>query len=288
MKRIHFLKTVWSDIILLEQDNTYALIDTGYENQKEEIIQYLKERSITSLDFILITHFHRDHYGSLEALLDAIPIQTVYMKPYSGLDGKTATGQISDENYRQTEMNYYQKLCQTIQEKSNLVEITNSLKTINWNQIKLHLYNTDNKLKTIFEDPTHPYYHQYKISENFNSCGILLSYQNKKIYLASDLTDYETEEKNLVLCNYEIAKKIQTVDIYKSAHHGLDNCNTNDTLEQLLPLITITTNTKDYILNTSTYLTRMKQFRKDAKVYSTEDETIIINLDTMQINAYKN
>ena len=288
MKRIHFLKAVWSDIILLEQDNSYALIDTGYENQKEEIITYLKERSIKSLDFIFITHFHRDHYGSLETLLDTIPIQTVYIKPYSGLDGKTATGQLSDENYRQTEMNYYQKLCQKIKEKSNLVEITKTSKTISWNQIELHLYNTENKLKTIFDDMTHPYYQQYKISENFNSCGILLTYQNKKIYLASDLTDYKTEEKDLVCCNYEIAKQIQSVDVYKSAHHGLDNCNTDNTLKQLLPMITVTTNTKDYIMNTSTYLSRIKQFRKNAKIYSTEDETIIVNLDTLQITAYKN
>ena len=36
MKRIHFLKAVWSDIILLEQDHNYALIDTGYEKDKED------------------------------------------------------------------------------------------------------------------------------------------------------------------------------------------------------------------------------------------------------------
>lgn len=288
MKRIHFLKAVWSDIILLEQDHNYALIDTGYEKDKEEIIKYLKERSITSLNFILITHFHRDHYGSLEALIDTIDVQTVYIKPYSNLDGKTATGQISGENYRQSEMDYYQKLCKKIQEKSNLIEITSTLKTIEWKQMKLQLYNTDNKLKNIFENISHPYYHQYKISENFNSCGILLTYQNKKIYLASDLTDYENEEKELTLCNYEIAKQIKQVDIYKSAHHGLDNCNTDNTLKELSPFITITTNTKDYIIHTSTYLQRVKQFQKNAKVYSTEDETIIINLDTFQITAYKN
>lgn len=288
MKRIHFLKTVWSDIILLEQDQSFALIDTGYENQKEEIKTYLKERSISSLDFIVITHFHRDHYGSLEELLDFIPIQTVYIKPYSGLDGKTATGQISDENYRTNEMNYYHKICKKIQEKSNLVEITKTFKTISWNQIELHLYNTDNKLKTIFDNTTHPYYHQYKISENYNSCGILLTYQDKKIYLASDLTDYEIEEKDLVCCNYEIAKQIQNVDIYKSAHHGLDNCNTDQTLKELLPQITITTNSEDYIRNTSTYLSRIKKFKNDAKIYSTEKETIIVDLDTLHVSAYKN
>ena len=53
-------------------------------------------------------------------------------------------------------------------------------------------------------------------------------------------------------------------------------------------MITVTTNTKDYIMNTSTYLSRIKQFRKNAKIYSTEDETIIVNLDTLQVTAYKN
>ena len=103
MNRIHFLKAIWSDIILLEQDQSYAMIDTGYESQKEEIILYLKERNIKKLDFIFITHFHRDHYGSLKELLNKFHIDKVYIKAYSGLDGKTADGNIADNDYRKKE-----------------------------------------------------------------------------------------------------------------------------------------------------------------------------------------
>ena len=283
MNRIHFLKAIWSDIILLEQDQSYAMIDTGYESQKEEIILYLKERNIKKLDFIFITHFHRDHYGSLKELLNKFHIDKVYIKAYSGFDGKTADGNIADNDYRKKEMKRYQDLIQEIKNKSQLIEITEQINKITWKNMVLNLYNINNKLQTIFEDKNHPYYHQYKISENYNSCAVLLQYQNKKIYLASDLTDYPNEEKDLTMCNCKIAKKIGHINIYKSAHHGLDNCNSKQTLDILTPDITVTTNTKDYIKNISTYLSNTH-----SKVFSTENETIIINLDTMEIRAYKN
>lgn len=48
------------------------LIDTGtYEGAQERLIPLLRDRNITYLDYVLITHAHRDHYGGLKALLES-------------------------------------------------------------------------------------------------------------------------------------------------------------------------------------------------------------------------
>ena len=59
---LHFLKTTWSDIVILKNGNIVAMIDTGFEKQYETIKEYLDKMGIEKIEFILLTHFHRDHY----------------------------------------------------------------------------------------------------------------------------------------------------------------------------------------------------------------------------------
>ena len=82
MNKIHFIRAYWSDNILIESNGRFALIDTGYARDAERISKYLDEVGVKELDFILITHFHKDHYGSLPALLKRYPVGKVYMKKF--------------------------------------------------------------------------------------------------------------------------------------------------------------------------------------------------------------
>ncbi|MBQ4186702.1 MAG: MBL fold metallo-hydrolase, partial [Firmicutes bacterium] len=67
MNKLHFLRAVWSDIILVESNGLYGLIDTGFARAFPRIKDYLDRLGVKRLEFILITHFHKDHYGSLPA-----------------------------------------------------------------------------------------------------------------------------------------------------------------------------------------------------------------------------
>lgn len=285
MNRIHFLKTVWSDIILLESENHFAMIDTGYQHQLEQIKDYFKKLQIKELDFIIITHFHKDHYGSLEYLLDDYKIKTVYIKPYSGLDAFTSLGKIADDNYRHQEMEQYQHTITKIKEKSNLIEITPDIKSVSFCQFQIEFLNTQATIKNVFHDENSPYFHQYVVKENLNSCALLLTIHQQKIYLAGDLTDYEKDDERFSMANQKTASQIGKVAIYKSAHHGLDNCNHTNTLEILKPDITITTNYEAYIKDTSTYLERIRHINPDALVYSTEKQTIVLTITQNNITV---
>jgi hypothetical protein len=47
---IHFLKTIWSDMLILEENGHFAMIDTGMENQFPQIMAFLQERGAEKLD----------------------------------------------------------------------------------------------------------------------------------------------------------------------------------------------------------------------------------------------
>ena len=51
--------------IFLKSDDEVALVDTGYDGNFNEISDYLDKLNVKKISFILLTHFHRDHYGSI-------------------------------------------------------------------------------------------------------------------------------------------------------------------------------------------------------------------------------
>ena len=94
---------MWSDIIILQGEKETAFIDTGTADQFPMIRSCLDALGVQELSFILLTHFHRDHYGCIPALLDHYRVGKVYLKEYSGLDCTTAWGSPADDAYRASE-----------------------------------------------------------------------------------------------------------------------------------------------------------------------------------------
>ncbi|MEG1710879.1 MAG: MBL fold metallo-hydrolase [Clostridia bacterium] len=86
---ISFIDVGQGDCILIEfADNKNMLIDGGdYDKSDnkvaEKILDYLKARNVSILDYVLLTHTDADHCGSLDKVIqsDDILAKTVYM-PY--------------------------------------------------------------------------------------------------------------------------------------------------------------------------------------------------------------
>ena len=160
MMKMHFLKTMWSDIIILQGEKETALIDTGMADQFPMIQTYLDGLGIRDISFILLTHFHRDHYGSIPALLDRYRVGCVYLKEYSGLDRTTAWGTPADDAYRNSEEKNFRDMWELTQQKSRAVACEDLTK-IDFEGHEMRLFSVSNSMRTIYEDSAHPEtYHQ--------------------------------------------------------------------------------------------------------------------------------
>ena len=75
---IYFFNAGKADSILISSNGKYILIDTGEEELGSTILSYLKNHNITKLDYLIITHFDKDHVGSASSIIDNIEIDHVY------------------------------------------------------------------------------------------------------------------------------------------------------------------------------------------------------------------
>lgn len=276
---LHFLKITWGDIIILKSDDEVALVDTGYDGNFNEISDYLDKLNVKKISFILLTHFHRDHYGSIAQIVKKYDVEKVYFKDYSGLDKTTAWGTIADDNYRNNEMKKCLEIKKIILENSNLIQ-TENIKTIKFGDTELELCNNDNSIKKIYEDDNYKdSYHKILFSENQNSLAIFMKVNGINVFLGGDIFDREAIHPKANYVNYQIASSIkEKIDIYKVPHHGTINCNSDKALEIYKPKIAVITNEDEYLKNNSTIYDDLKRANKDVKILLTEKHNIVIKI----------
>ena len=76
-----------ADAILMTSDNYTVMIDTGEYKHREIIEEYLLSRDISVIDYLIITHFHKDHVGGAGAIIQNFTVSEVIVPNY-GKDSK--------------------------------------------------------------------------------------------------------------------------------------------------------------------------------------------------------
>lgn len=77
---VHFIDVGQADCELIELPNGKTmLIDAGNNDDGDLILDYLKELDITEIDYLIGTHPHEDHIGSLDTVIDNLKIGRLYM-----------------------------------------------------------------------------------------------------------------------------------------------------------------------------------------------------------------
>lgn len=277
--KIHFLEGIWKDIIILENKKNIAFIDTGYEGDYEQIKEYLKRIGKEAISFILLTHFHRDHYGCIPFLVKNYNVGKVYFKEYSGLDKTTATGKEANNEYRENERKKCEEIKNIVRNYSELIEVE-KINCIKFDDVVLKLFNNRNSMKEIYEDDSClEYYHKYSFNENQNSLAIFMKVNGVNIYLGGDVYDRNEFHDLANFSNKRAALLInEEIDIYKVPHHGTNNCNSKETLEIFKPKIAIITNEKDYLSSNSTIEEDLMRANKKVKILLTEKHNIVIDI----------
>ncbi len=79
-----FLKVGKADAIVLESGGRAMVIDTGEEDDGQELVDFLKNRNISLVDVLIITHYDKDHVGGADTLIANIPVARVLIPDYPG------------------------------------------------------------------------------------------------------------------------------------------------------------------------------------------------------------
>jgi beta-lactamase superfamily II metal-dependent hydrolase len=171
-------------ILLRSPEGKTALIDAG--PTKEGAIRVLKQKGITRLDLVAISHHHSDHYGGMEEVVRVL-------KPRYFL---------ASNSHHATRT--YLRLLQTVQDQGlTAIQPTAQPRKIELGSLEL----------TIF--PEAP---EDRREENNNSVGIRVKYGSFSMLLPGDS---EGPERRWWLQNHP--ELVQNCTILKLAHHGSRN-----------------------------------------------------------------
>ena len=81
---VHYLDVGQGDSIFIELPNAQSmLIDAADRNYGEGIVDYIEDCGYSQIDYLIATHPHADHIGSMSYVVDNMNIGSVYMPKVS-------------------------------------------------------------------------------------------------------------------------------------------------------------------------------------------------------------
>ena len=76
--RVTFFKAGKADAAVIQDAGAVVLIDTGLQKNADELIESLEALGVDKIDFLIVTHFDKDHVGGAAAILAHFDVGAVY------------------------------------------------------------------------------------------------------------------------------------------------------------------------------------------------------------------
>jgi hypothetical protein len=269
------------------------LIDTGWDREPiaARIHAAAVKAGISRIDYLIVTHFHLDHFGGAALLAKMMPIGTVFdngipdHNPDGVPDGGVFEGRI--QPYREFKA-----------ERREVIEPGQSLPLRQSDEaapVRLRCMGAHRHFFHGPHDPANPLCaggteKPVDTTENKNSIVSLLQFGPFKFFDGGDLT--WNMEKELV-CP---VNSIGQVDVYQADHHGVDLSNNPLLVQSLAPTVSVMDNgprkggAKATLatLRAVSSIQTMYQLHRDVrggKEYNTDDQ-YIANLDEQCAGNY--
>jgi competence protein ComEC len=209
------------------------LVDTGWPGfsgrDAERIATVAKAAYVTRVDYLVVTHYHRDHVGGVPELAERLPVGT-----YVDHGRSVETGKAADELF-----NAYARVRDRA---SHLIVRVGNRVPIEGIDVRV-VASTGQAISRPLTGAGEPNPlcasvkpREVDPSENAQSIGILVTYGRFRLIDLGDLT----WNKELELACPD--NKIGTVDVYLSTHHGLDQSNAPAIVQALKPRVAIINN----------------------------------------------
>lgn len=247
---ITFIDVGQGDAALVECDEHYMLIDGGDTFAGEKVCEVLKENEVKRLDYLVVSHLHKDHFGGLIDVLKDSGLQKI---------GRT----LSNADYNNTKIfGEFETELRRFGSKITLPQVD---KPFNLGSAKIEIVNAR--------------------AEKENDSLVLLITYGKTTFLFTG--DMEQNQESLICGQYNDER--QNITLLKVAHHGSDTSTSIRFLSMLMPqyaVISVEENNPDHPSEQT--LSRLEQ--ADVAVYQTDEHGDIIvksNGETVSIETSK-
>ncbi len=201
--RITFFDVGKGDAILIETDEHSVLIDSGYDDTSGTILRYLAKRNVQRLDYMILTHFDKDHVGGADRILEAVEVGEVLQPDY------------------ESDAKQYLEYQETMKEKEKQAHLVTQMERFSLDGADFLVYP--------------PQQEEYEEEDNDFSLVISMTYGSRSFLFAGDC---ERERLKELLRQTEFPL---SHDVLKIPHHGKKEKNTEEFLRAVSPAIAVFT-----------------------------------------------
>jgi competence protein ComEC len=205
-----------SATLIVTPSNKSILIDCGDDSTSDSVYKIVTEEAgLKSINFFVCTHYHDDHYGALNKLIDR---------------GITITEKYYDRD-SQSWLSETRKNSADYQKYEDVAEGKRQYLRPGWkinadNEVDIECFVANGRAKGEHGPIDYP------SDENGYSLGLIISYKGFDFLIAGDLTE-EVEPKLVQL------GILKDVDVYHVSHHGSESSSNIDFLNTIKPEVCI-------------------------------------------------
>ena len=207
------------DCNLIRYRNKVIMIDCHASSEWSNINQMLEDNDITHIDYLIITHYHSDHVGNFQNLIDNHFIDSntnYFMPPDTTKFGTSNNTQIANMKQLFTELGftYYSPA----ENETLIIE----------DDLKLTFVNCD-------PEELESYYPNSSSSINATSTVVIVEHRGVRSVYMADCTPLAYKR----IKEEEFIKG--KVDLFKIGHHGIDEDTDQEFVRKLNPLYAVQT-----------------------------------------------
>jgi len=178
--KVNFFKAGKADAIFIYNNKFSVLIDTGESDLSDELISYIKDKNFDSIDYLIITHFDKDHVGSASEVVKRLDVKNAIHSNYP------------------KDSEYYNKYIDALDKKNITPIVPTSDMSVKLDDIEMIINPPD---KIYSNDPS-----------NNSSLIVSLTYKNNKFLFMGDAKDDRIEDYLLT--------HNESFDVLKVPYHG--------------------------------------------------------------------